>query len=329
MPDIKQAHISRALTEISVAYIQDESNFIADKVFPRIPVQQQTNTYYRYNKGDFFRDEMRERGKASESHGADYRVEAADPYFCRKKAFHTYVTEDDRNNFDAPLDADIDATHFVTQKGLLSREVLWANNYFKEDVWTTEYEGVDTLSADANIAAKQMIKWSNPLSNPIQDVTTAGIKMSETTGYRPNKLVLSPYVFNALKNHEDILDRIKYTQKGIVTTDLLATLFEVEHVYVAWAIVNNAVMGAEDNIGFIMGRHALLCYAPKAAGLRQPSAGYIFCWKGMPGGNNYGVRMIKLPDDHKGLGTEKIEIETAYDIKVIAQDLGCFFKDIA
>ena len=39
MPTRQQIHIDRPLTNISVAYMQDAKNFIADKVFPTIPVQ--------------------------------------------------------------------------------------------------------------------------------------------------------------------------------------------------------------------------------------------------------------------------------------------------
>ena len=153
--------------------------------------------------------------------------------------------------------------------------------------------------------------------------------MASKTGFRPNTLVLSPRVFYALKNHEDILDRIKYTQKGIVTNDLLATLFEVDNVYTAWGVVNTASQGEEDDINFIMGDHALLCYVNPRPAIKQPSAGYIFTWTGLMGASAYGSRIVRLPMDILGLGTERIEGEIAFDPKVIAQDLGVFFKDIA
>jgi hypothetical protein len=47
------------------------------------------------------------------------------------------------------------------------------------------------------------------------------------------------------------------------------------------------------------------------------------------GASAYGSRIVRLPMDILGLGTERIEGEVAFDPKVIAQDLGVFFKDIA
>lgn len=322
MPTMQNAHIDRALTNTSVAYMQDASAFIADKVFPIVKVKRQSDVFYIYNKGDFMRDEAQLRGAASESAGGDYGVEASDPYYCRKHAFHKDVTPEERANYDEPLNADTDATEFVSQKMLIRREMEWASKFFKAGVWGTEIAGAETAAEGAAVF------WNLPTSTPIEDVTNAGVKMASETSYKPNTLVLSPFVFNALKNHEDILDRIKYTQKGIVTADLLATLFEVDKVVVAWAVVNSAAKGADDNVGFIMGKHALLCYSAPTPGLKKPSAGYIFAWSGLEGSGAYGNRIVRLPMDMLGLGTERIEGEIAFDAKQICKDLGVFFKDI-
>lgn len=322
MPTMQNAHIDRAMTNVSVAYMQDASAFIADKVFPIVPVKRQSDVFYIYNKGDFMRDEAQVRGAATESAGGDYGVEASQPYYCRKHAFHKDVTPEERANYDQPLDADTDATDFVSQKMLIRREMEWASKFFKAGVWGREISGADAAGENA------AVKWNLETSNPIKDITDAGVQMAGETGYKPNTLVLSPVAFNALKNHFDILDRIKYTQKGIVTADLLATLFEVEHVHVAWAVVNSAVKGATDNVGFIMGKHALLCYSNPRPALKKPSAGYIFAWTGLEGSGAYGNRIVRLPMDMLGLGTERIEGEIAFDAKQICKDLGVFFKDI-
>ena len=323
MPTMQTAHVDRALTNISVSYLQDANAFIADKVFPIVPVKRQSDIFYVYSKADFMRDEAQVRGAASESAGGDYGVEASEPYYCRKHSFHKDVTPEERVNYDEPLDADKDATDFVTQKMLIRREMQWASNFFKTGVWGKEITGV-TASPNST----QTIQWDSPTSNPIKDITDAAVKMASETGYKPNTLVLSPFAFNALKNHEDILDRIKYTQKGIVTTDLLATLFEVDNVYIAWGVVNTAAKGAEENVGFIMGKHALLCYSNPRPALRKPSAGYIFAWTGLEGSGAFGNRIVRLPMDLLGLGVERIEGEMAFDAKKICGDLGVFFNNI-
>lgn len=323
MPKMQNAHIDRALTNVSVAYLQDESAFIADKVFPIVSVMKQSDVFFMYDKGDFMRDEAQVRGAGTESAGGDYGVEASEPYYCRKHAFHKDVTPEERANYDEPLNADHDAAEFVSQKMLIRREMEWASKFFTTGVWGTEITGVESGATDG-----QAIQWNLATSNPIKDITDASVAMAGATGFKPNTLVLSPYAFNALKNHEDILDRIKYTQKGIVTTDLLATLFEVKNVYVAWGVVNSAAKGAANAVDFIMGKNALLCYSAEKPSIRKPSAGYIFAWTGLEGSGAYGNRIVRLPMDQLGLGTERIEGEIAFDVKKVCADLGCFFKDI-
>lgn len=321
-PNRTQVHIDRALTNISVAYIQSASAFVADKVFPVVPVQKQSDRYFAYKREDWYRDEAKERAPGTESAGGGYDIDNTPTYFCQKYAYHKDVTEEDRVNADAPLNPDQDATDFVTTKLLLKREVLWAQRFFTSNVWSTEVTGVA-----ANLAPGQFLQWNDAASTPIEDIDKIQTQMLELTGYKPNKLLLGAWTYKALKNHPDILERIKYTQRGIVTRDILAALFDVEEVLVAEAVQNLSPKGVTENNQFIYGKHALLVYAAPRPALKTPSAGYIFAWAGLLGAGAYGNRILRFPMDHLGVGTERIEGEMAFDMKVVAADMGAFFKD--
>ena len=66
MPNRSDIHIDKALTNLSVKYFQDASNFIADKVFPVVPVAKQSDRYFMYKKEDWFRDDARLRAMEAE-----------------------------------------------------------------------------------------------------------------------------------------------------------------------------------------------------------------------------------------------------------------------
>ena len=327
MPNYQTVHIDRALTSISTAYIQDESVFIADKIFPKIPVTKQSDIYFAYDKADLYRDEAQERGQATESVGSDYGVEAQDPYYCRTVTLHKDVTEQERLNYDAPLNADRDAVEFISQKMLINREVKFADKFLKAGVWGRDITGIAYDEATPP-EDDEFIKWSDPASDPITDISNEVVKMAGETGFKPNTLVLAPDVFFVLKNHEMILDRIKYTQKGVLTESLLASLFEIENVYIPWAVANSAKKGAAENTGFIFGGCACLLYVNPRPALKKPSAGYIFTWTGLEGSSAYGTRILRIPMPLKGVGTERIEAEASYDQKVICKDMGTFFSDV-
>ena len=323
MPTRQQIHIDRALTNISVHYMQSADVFIADKVFPKVPVQKQSDTYFIYKREDFFRDEAQVRARGTESAGGDYDIEQAPPYFCRVYAFHKDVDEQERVNADDPLKPDEDSAEFVSHKLLLRRENMWASTYFKSGVW-----GKEVVGKASSPSTGETLRWDVSTSDPIKLIRALRTEMIENTGYHANKLVLSPWAYNALCDHEAILERIQYSQKGIVTKDLMAQLFEVDEILIPYAIQNEKLKGEDGEYRFIMGKHALLCHTPSAPGLKKPAAGYIFTWKGLQGAGAFGNRVVRIPMPWLGMDTERIEGEMAFDMKVVAKDMGIFLKDI-
>lgn len=322
MPDRSDLHIDKALTNMSVQYLQDESNFIAGQVFPMVPVQKQSDRYFVYKKEDWFRDDAQERAPGTESAGGDYDIDNTPTYFCRKYAFHKDVFEEDRANADDPLTPDEDAVAFVTDKILLNKENNWARTFFKTGVWGTDLQGATAA------AAGKVVYWDDySNSSPIEDITAASTAQAEVTGKRPNTIVMGRRAYDALKNHPDFLDRVKYTQKGVVTTDLIAQMFDVDRVLVANAIQNTAKKGQQAEMSFILGNHVLLCYTTNAPRLKTATAGYTFVWTGLMGSNALGGRINRFSMPHLGIGTERIECELAYDMKVIAADMGTFIEN--
>lgn len=310
-PTPSDVHVNGPLTNISVGYVQSEATFIADKVFPVVPVAKQSDLYFRYSKEDFFRDEARPRAPSTESAGGGYTLDTAS-YSCNVEAFHKDIDDQVRANADSPLSMDRDATIFVTQKLLIRRERRFMTSYFTTGVWGTD--------------ATPSILWSAANSTPIKDVMTGQTTVQGSTGFKPNILVVGPNVHAALKTNADIVDRIKYTSSESVQAQIIARLFEVDKYVVANAVYTSTVEGnATQTTAFMAGNHALLCFAPPAPSLMTPSAGYIFGWSGFIGATN-GMRMssFRMPQ----LKSDRIEGEMAYDMKVVASSLGYFFANV-
>ncbi len=317
-PTAGDVHVNVPLTNISIAYLQKADVFVADKVFPIVPVQKQSDRYFVYSKDDWFRDEAEERAPSSESAGGGYNLDNTPSYYAKVYAHHKDIDDQIRQNADAPLNFDRDATEFVTQKLLLRREKVWTNSYFKAGVW-----GIDLAGVAAAPGANQFLQWDQVASTPIEDITNQKVAIAKKTGYKPTCMVVGPEVFAALKNHPDVIDRVKYTQKGVISQDMLAGLFEVERFLVPWAIINDAQEGAAANFNFVFGKACLLCYCAPQAGLLQPSAGYIFSWTGYFGASEQGLRIKRFRIETRE--SDRIEGEMAFDPKLIAPDLGAYF----
>lgn len=283
-------------------------------------MQKQSDRYFKYERSDWNKVTAEERAPGTESAGGGFDVDNTPNYFCRVYAVHKDIDDQIRSNADEPLDMDRDATMWVTHQLLLKREKLWATKFFATGIWGVEYSGVS-----GSPGAGEFKQWDQADSTPIEDVTDRSIEIAEDTGYKPNVLVLSPYVFNTLKNNADILDRIKYTQRGVVTTDILAGLFDVERVLVPFGIENTAAEGATEISSFVFGKHALLVYANPQPSIMQPSGGYTFSWNGFLGAGRQGNRIKRFRMEH--LSADRVEGELAIDPKVVGSDLGAFFKD--
>lgn len=304
------------LTNISTAYIQSQDRYIAGQVFPEVPVDKQSDRYYTYTKNDWFRDEAKIRRDGTESAGSGYGLSTA-TYSCDLFAFHKDIGYQARNNADAGINLDRDATEFVTQRLLLRREIQWVTDFFTTSIWGTD-------STPANL-------WSDYTnSDPVEDVETGKEGILSVTGFEPNTLVLGYQVYRKLRNHPDILDRIKYTSAATtrkITPALLAEIFDIDRVLVAKAIKATNVEGETAAYAFTHGKNALLCYSAPNPGLLTPTAGYTFSWKGVANGIA-GARTAITRFYLDALKADRVEGESAFDCKAVGTDLGYFFSAV-
>ena len=322
-PTASDVHVNRPLTNISIAFMQDQTVFVADQVFPNVPVEKQSDVYYEYDRHYFNRDEMEVRAPATESAGGHYTVDATPNYYAPVFAFHHDIDDQRRANTDNPLNPDREATDIVTTKGLIKREKTWAAGHFASGIWDTDMDGVA-----AGPVAGEFLQWNDAASTPVDDVEDGKATVLEATGFEPNTLVVGYAVWKALKRHPDVVDLIKYGQTpgspAVVTLQALAQILELERILVMKAVETTTAEGAATQTSaFIGGKKALLCYSAPNPGLMVPSAGYTFSWTGYLGAGGQGQRISKFRIVKEK--SDRVEIEMAYDQKVIASVLGYFF----
>lgn len=317
-PTGSDLYVSRPLSNISVAYIQESTDFAASTVFPPVPVDHQYGSYYIYNKGDWFRTQAQKRAPRTESAGTGWNISTS-TYAADVNAVHTDISDQDRANQDSPiLDLDRDATTFVTHDIMLRREKDWVTAFFGTGKWTlTDQTGA------ATVAANQFISWDRASSTPLEDIEKQRLLIAKTTGLKPNVLVIGQEVYSVFKNHAEFIERIKYSEKGVVTLDLIAGLMDLEKIVVPMVLENTAEEGATDAFSFVHGKAALLAYAAPRPSRMTPSAGYSFEWTGYLGAATRGTRIKKFRMEP--LASDRVEVESAYSFKVVSADLAVYF----
>ena len=317
-PSINQVHIDAILTNASVAYIQSADNFIANKVFPIVPVDKQSNLYFKYTKEDWFRDDARLRADGSEAATSGYGL-TTDNYYADVYAVKKAVGDQTMANFDNPLDPMRDAAKFTAQLILNRMEQQFVTDFITTGIWGQDYTGVS-----GSPSTNEFKQWSDLAnSDPIQDIELGKAKILSTTGFEANKLVLGYDAYRVLRNHPDIIDRVKYTGRDVPDTQYLATLFGVDEVLVAKAVKNTANEGQTGSFSFSFGKSALLVHSASSPSLLTPSAGYSFQWRGVSEGLGLtvGTKQYRLEQN----AATYIESQVAFDNKLVAADLGVYF----
>src|SRR6056300_605934 len=315
-------HIDQPLTNLTIAYVQDQTNFIADKVFPVIGVDKQSDKYYIYD-----RDNMNRTGdvKALAPRTEVNRIGmslSTDSFYADVYGLGMDFDQQTLANEDAALDIRAAGATTLVNRLLIHREEQFASTFFAAGVWGSQ-------STPSNL-------WSDYTnSTPLTDVTTARRTMQlKSGGFKPNTMVVGKEVRDILINHPDILARLNggatVTNTALITDAKLAEIFEVQNFYVMEAVQNDTVEGATESNTFIGGKHALLVHGPKSGGLMTPMAGGTFAWNNLQGVNNLGVTVESFSDDalkHQQVA-EHIQVKMSYDMKVTGADLGYFFDTV-
>ena len=311
-PTLNSVHIDQTLSNLSTAYFQEQSAYIAGRVAPNVPVASKTNKYWVYDKNDSLREKALERGPGTESAGGGFRV-STDSYSAKVFAWHVDLDDQTLANADAGLRLEQSAAKMCVDAILRQLEADWAATWFVTGTWGIDLDGTTNF-----------VKWNAANSTPVEDIETQRVAILAKTGRMPNTLVLGARVYSALKNHPDFVERIRYTSGDTVTTEILARFFEVDRIYVANAVQATNLEGETAAYDFMLGNHAWLGYVAPNPGMETPSAGYTFTWSEVSDGSAVavGTTRIEIPERR----VVRIESQLAWDIKLTGTDLGAFFE---
>jgi len=270
-PNVKELIVAGPLADVSIAY--RNQSYIADRVFPIIDRVSPRAKIARYLKGAWFRDEAGIRGAGGRAPRGGYPVDLLS-LATKEYAFAKEVTDEDRRFASAagapPLKPDQDAIEFAAGKIDLSKEVRVANL-----ILTGTWSGVAGEDAGGLWAAGEGNTFLTDVQARIETIRA-------NTGLKPNKLMIDHGTYNSLKRESTVLDLIKYTERAVLTKELLAAILELDEVLIGEAIKSTAVekkSGLDFTASNIWEKNAgkgsaFLFYAPASPGLKTPSAGY-------------------------------------------------------
>ena len=136
---------------------------------------------------------------------------------------------------------------------------------------------VASYDSDHKVTLSGTSVWSDEASDPIQDIENARQVIRQSCGMYPNVAIGSPLAYKALKNNPKIISR--FQNVDIITSALLANLFEIDRVVEGKAVVADNTGRFSD----VWGNGFVLAYAPtEPNGMEEPSYGYTYTMKSNP-----------------------------------------------
>lgn len=314
------------LTNMSMAYFQEEGDFVAPSIFPICPVGLSASYYYTFSKADLARDNVGRKpafGKVSPA----LMGQTDNTYKCEVDQVIVGIDQIDALNYQrsrAPGVADPRRAkvRFATEQLKLHLDLIFAQNFFKASAWNNVWTG----AATADPTQKKFLKFSDANFDPVSFFDDRITEIKQNGRRRPNRLALGIEAFNALKNHPDIIERVKYTgstaNPAIVTTQALAAILQIEQVRVLESTYNAGNIGEEDMQFVCAPDGALLCYATDNPTIDEPSAGYIFTWDMLGNGQYVAIDQF---EGEEGTHSEFIEGLMSTDMKKTSDDLAIYF----
>lgn len=303
--------VDPVLTNMLVGYMQADDRFIASKLFPVVPIEKQSGTFYKFTKKYFFLDQLKSRAPGGSFARGGYGVET-DTVLANIWGLEHVIPAENRANNQMPMDLERAGLAWLAQQSLIRKERAFSADFMTTGVWGTD---------DNNSATD----WDDQTNgDPINDVLTARRTISNNTGQDGNTLAVGYIVHQAIVNHPDIIDRVKYVQTATLASieGAIAACFGITNYWVGKASYNSANEGQTFSASAIVDDDALVCYVAPSPAIMSASAGYTFAWQG---GGGVGSALMYSEQQVKG---DVLQHSEAWDQKVVGSDLGYFFADI-
>ncbi len=300
-------HIDKVLTQISIAY--PNNAFVGSQFMPPVRVQKQSDLYSVFGRETWVLepgDDLRAPG--AESYEIPGLERSLVPYYAKEHSLQTPIHDESRENADAPLSPDRDGTELVTAKILLGREldirVLLQNAANYAAGHTVTLAGVNQFNDYTS-------------SDPVSVIKTGRRQLHSVLFMEPTKTMIPWQVLSFMEDHPDFIERIKYSQTGILTKDLIGAVLGIRNIVVPEAGYNTAAMGATEALAYIWGKDILMAMVPPRAAQNTPAFGYEFVWR-YPGGQEQITERWREQQRKSDI----IRVSRRYDLKLTTLDGG-------
>lgn len=300
------------LTELSLAYRNEE--YIHELIAPFVQVKKDAGKIFSYGMSNL-RIVNTYRSVGGKGNIVETTVSSADHYSLEDHVLGEFIPEEVMENYDAPLDPQMDVTEALTDRLMVDREKALA------DVLS------NTATITQNTTLSGTSQWNDYTnSDPITDIKTGLASVRAGSGKRPNTMIISWDALNTLLYHPDVI--AFFPGAAAVTRDMLQAnlprIFGMERLLVGSAQYNNSNSGGTDTLTDIWSKVCILAYIEPRPTLRSRSLAFTY-------GKKNGRQVEVLPKTSGSLElvqrkSDYVQISDKYDQVLVDQKCAYLIK---
>jgi hypothetical protein len=293
-----QIYADPILSNVSIAY--QNAQHVADMVFPEVQVATRTGIYYKYGKEKFTqKNDLRAPGTYANQ--VKYSLTKVTYGPLLDHSLDIKIEDEITDDAVAPLDPAFDAVETLTEMISVNKELDAYNQCSNGSVITQ------------NVTLSGTSRWDDYAnSDPIGDFVTAidTVKKAVVKTAKELTILIGYEAFSVLRNHPQMLERIKYSERGIITSDVLREVLGVKQVIIGESEYNTANENQTASMSYIWGKNAWVMYIVPSPTIRTVTFGYTL--------RKGGRQVLRFRDDRAE--SEFVRVKDYYQQHIMASD---------
>ena len=263
MPQIGDVHVNAPLTNFALQF--RNRAFIAEEVFPVIPVVKESDLYYTFSREEL-RDVDTRRAAGALAKEVEW-VPSTATYTAEEYALKHLLPDRIVNNADMPVRPRINTTAKLMKWIMLGQE--------------KRVQAIAQSAANAVATVAASPKWDGTSPTIEKDIDTAKDSVRNNAGVEPNAIILAENVKDVVKRDSTLRDLIRYVinvgsgnRDLLINGELPPVMFNLA-IIVAGAVEDTSKLGASASIAKIWGDSVPVFYREMAPSLDAVTWGYI------------------------------------------------------
>ena len=262
MPNVGQVHVNGPLTNFALQF--KNRAFVADEVFPIVPVVKESDLYYTFSREEL-RDVDTRRAAGAVAKEVDW-VPSTAVYTAEEYAMRHLLPDRVVNNADSPVRPRINTT------AKLMKWIMLGIEKRVQQVCQNSSNSVATVAVSP--------KWDGTSPTIERDIDTAKDSVRNNAGVEPNAILLAENVKDVVKRDSTLRDLIRYVinlgpgNRELLTNGELPPVMFNCALIIAGAVEDTSKLGASSSIAKVWGDSVPVFYREMAVSLDAVSWGY-------------------------------------------------------